>query len=186
MNIANKVSIFRILNVPFFIASLVYYSPEKDFIRYLALFIFSIAVISDVIDGYLARKNKEKSKAGQVLDPLADKLLLMSAFICLYVIDTFPLGVRFPLWVTLIVISRDTLILLGAVVIYMVRGRLEVSPTYWGKLTTAFQTLAVISVLTQWRLSPLFWSVAIFFTLISGMDYIRRGFQILYGPNNYA
>ena len=185
MNIANKVSTFRILNVPFFIACLVYYSPERDFLRYIALGIFILAVISDTIDGYLARRTKQKSKAGQVLDPLADKMLLMSAFICLYLIDTFPLGIKFPLWVTLIVISRDALILLGTVVIYMVRQEITIQPTYWGKLTTSFQMLAVISILLQWQSSFIAWSLAVLFTAISGIDYIQRGFQTLYGTNTH-
>lgn len=183
MNIANKVSIFRILNVPFFIACLVYYSPERDFLRYLALGIFILAVISDAIDGYLARKTKQNSKAGEVLDPLADKLLLMSAFICLYLIKTFPAGINFPIWVTLIVITRDVLILLGTVVIYMVRQQIEIHPTYWGKLTTTFQMLAVVAILLQWQFSFILWSIAVLFTIISGTGYIRRGFQVLYANN---
>lgn len=185
MNIANKVSTFRILNVPFFVASLVYYTPEKDFLRYVALAIFCLAVFSDTVDGYLARRIAQKSKAGQLLDPLADKLILMSAFICLYLIDAFPLKIKFPLWVALIVISRDAIILLGAVVIYIVRGKLEIYPSRWGKLTTAFQMLAVICVLIQWRSSFFIWSTAVFFTLISGMDYIHKGFKVLYGPNEH-
>jgi cardiolipin synthase len=147
--------------------------------------IFILAVISDAIDGYLARRTKQKSKAGQVLDPLADKLLLISAFICLYLINTFPLGIKFPLWVSLIVISRDILILLGTVVIYMVRQEIEIQPTYWGKLTTTFQMLAVISILLQWQSSFIAWSVAVLFTIISGIDYIHRGFQTLYGTNTH-
>ncbi|MCM8771391.1 MAG: CDP-alcohol phosphatidyltransferase family protein, partial [Candidatus Omnitrophica bacterium] len=69
MNIANKVSIFRILSIPFFIACIAYYSPERDFLRFIALGIFFLAVVSDAIDGYLARKSKIKSSAGLVLDP---------------------------------------------------------------------------------------------------------------------
>jgi len=83
MNFANKISIFRILSVPFFIACLLYYSVERDYLRYLALVIFILAVISDAVDGYVARKSKLQSKAGLVLDPLGDKLLLMGAFIFL-------------------------------------------------------------------------------------------------------
>ena len=121
VNIANKISTFRILSVPFFIASLIYYSPQRDYLRYLALAIFILAVFSDAVDGYIARKAKQHSRAGMVLDPLGDKLLLVGSFICLYLIDEFPAGIKFPLWVTLIVISRDALILLGVVVIYLVK-----------------------------------------------------------------
>lgn len=180
MNIANKVSTFRILTVPFFVSTLIYYSPEKDYLRYIAFFIFLLAIISDAVDGYLARKNKIKSPVGLVLDPLADKLLLITAFVGLRMVDNFPLKIRFPLWVSLIVISRDAIILLGAVLIYLLKGQLNIYPTLWGKLTTFFQMVAVISVLLQLNFSFIFWSIAVFFTLVSGVGYIRKGFRVLY------
>lgn len=182
MNFANKISTFRILIVPFFIASLTYYSPQRDYLRFVALFIFILAVISDAVDGYVARKSKQVSKAGVVLDPLGDKLLLMSAFICLSIIREFSL--RFPLWVTLVVISRDTIILLGSVVIYMVKQNIDIYPSRWGKLSTAFQMLAVITVLIQARFAYIVWWTACFFTVISGIYYIKKGFRALYGADN--
>ena len=180
MNFANKVSTLRILSVPFFIASLIYYSPDKDYLRFIALGIFVLGVLSDAVDGYIARISKQKSQAGLVLDPLGDKLLLVSAFACLYLIDKFPMGIRFPLWVTLIVVSRDTIMLLGALIIFMVKQSMDISPTRWGKLTTTFQMSSVIAVLLQWKFSYIFWCLAVFFTLISGIDYIKRGFKTLY------
>jgi len=183
MNIANKISTFRILTVPFFIGCLLYYSPEKDFLRLIALAIFILAVSSDAIDGFIARKSKQHSPVGLILDPLGDKILLMGAFIFLYIIDT---GIRFPLWVSLIVVSRDAIILLGIIAIFLVRQKLDIHPSIWGKLTTSFQMAAVISVLIRFQFSYLLWSMAIFFTLISGVDYIRRGFITLYGNSgNY-
>jgi cardiolipin synthase len=185
MNFANKISTFRILSVPFFIASLTYYSPQRDYLRFIALGIFILGVISDAVDGYIARKSKQYSQAGLVLDPLGDKLLLVSAFVCLYLIDNFPSGIRFPLWVALIVISRDIIIILGAVVIFMVKHKLNIFPTRWGKLTTTFQMVSVISVFLQWKAAYLFWWLAVLFTIVSGMDYIRKGFSILYALDNH-
>ncbi len=182
MNFANKISTFRILIVPFFIASLIYYSPERDYLRFVALFIFILAVVSDAVDGYVARKSKQMSKAGVVLDPLGDKLLLMSAFICLTMIKEFPL--RFPLWVTLVVISRDTIILLGTVVIYMVKQNIDIYPSRWGKLTTTFQMLSVIAVLMQAQFAYIVWWLACFFTVVSGVYYIKKGFKTLYAVDN--
>jgi CDP-diacylglycerol--glycerol-3-phosphate 3-phosphatidyltransferase len=169
--------------VPFFVASLIYYRrPEREFLRFVALGIFILGVISDAVDGYIARKSKQKSQAGLVLDPLGDKLLLMSGFICLSMIKEFPL--RFPLWATFIVISRDAIILLGTVVIFMVRQNIQILPTKWGKLTTIFQMAAVIAVLVQLSFAFIFWWLAVFFTLVSGIDYIKRGFSILYALDN--
>ena len=182
MNFANKISTFRILIVPFFVASLIYYTPERDALRFVALGIFILGVISDAADGYIARKSKQQSQAGLILDPLGDKLLLMGAFIFLSPLSK--LALQFPLWVTLIVISRDAIILLGAVVIYIVKQNLHIYPTRWGKLTTTFQMLSVIAVILQWRPSPLVWSVAVVFTVISGLDYVMRGFKILYALDN--
>lgn len=183
MNIANKISTFRILTVPFFIACLIYYTPARDYLRFFAIGIFILAVISDAVDGYIARKAKLQSKAGLVLDPLGDKLVLMSAFIFLSPLSKMTL--TFPLWVTYIVVSRDCIILLGMLVIYLVKQSAEVYPTRWGKLTTTFQMLSVIAVLFQLRsVAQLLWCIAVFFTLVSGIDYIRRGFKILYALDN--
>jgi len=184
LNIANKISTFRILIVPFFIACFIYYSQDplaRNYLRFLALGIFLLGVISDAIDGFIARKSQQQSPAGLILDPLGDKLLLMSAFICLYLA---PLGIKFPLTVTLIVISRDILILMGAVVIFIVKQKINIFPTRWGKLTTTFQMLSVVTVILQWEFSFLFWWIAVFFTIISGTDYIMRGFKILYALDN--
>lgn len=183
MNFANKISTFRIISVPFFVACLVYYGQDiynREYLRYAALGIFLLGVISDAVDGYIARKTKQQSQAGMILDPLGDKLLLMSAFICLYMI---PLPIRFPLPVILVVISRDVLILLGAVVIFIVKQEINILPTRWGKLTTMFQMSSVILVLLQWKYSFCFWWIAVFFTLISGVDYVMRGFKLLYNNN---
>lgn len=164
--------------MPFFIACLIYYSPERQYFRFLALVIFILGVISDAVDGYIARKSKQQSKAGLILDPLGDKLLLMSAYIFLSQLSHFSL--QFPLWVTFIVISRDLIIIMGTLVIYMVRQKIEIYPTRWGKLTTTFQMLSVILLLLQSNLSFLSWWLAVIFTVISGADYVKRGFKTLY------
>jgi len=184
MNFANKISTFRILSVPFFISALIYYAPQRDYLRFLALYIFILGVISDAVDGYIARTSKQQSKAGMVLDPLGDKMLLMGAFVCLYLVDQFPLGIKFPLWVTLIVVSRDALILLGAVVVYIVKQKIDISPTRWGKFTTTFQMFSVIAVLVQFKFAWCLWWIAVVFTIISGADYIKRGFKTLYALDN--
>ncbi len=182
MNIANKISTFRILTVPFFIASVAYYSPDRTFLRYLALAIFIIAAVSDAADGYIARGSGEQSKAGLILDPLGDKLLLMSAFISLTINTNFE--IRFPLWVTLSVISRDVIILLGSVVIYIIKQKISMIPTKLGKLSTIFQMLAVIVLLMQFKYSYFFWWLAVIFTIASGIIYINRGFKVLYALDN--
>lgn len=182
MNFANKISAFRILSVPFFVACLIYYNPQRDYLRLAALAIFGLGVVSDAVDGYIARKSRECSRAGLVLDPLGDKLLLMSAFIGLTAKSG--LAVRFPLWVTLIVISRDIIILLGALVIYMLKQDMDIMPSRWGKLTTTVQMSAVLAVLLQLEFARFIWWLAVILTLVSGIDYIRKGSKTLYAPDN--
>jgi len=182
MNFANKISTFRILSVPFFLGCLVYYSSEREYLRFVAIGIFILGVISDALDGYIARKTKQQSKAGLVLDPLGDKLLMMTSYICLALMNKFT--IHFPLWVSLTVISRDIIILLGALVIYIVKQNIAIFPSRWGKLTTVFQMSAVLSVLLQWQFSFILWLVAAALTVISGFDYVMKGFKILYALDN--
>lgn len=180
LTFANKITICRILAVPFFIAAILYYSPQRDYLRYFALGVFLFAVVSDVIDGYVARTYYQKTKAGAILDPLADKLLLMSAFICLYYKGSslMPM-VYFPGWIVIAVISRDVFLIIGSLIIYMVHHRLEVDPTFWGKTTTFLQVISVIGILLQWPFSFVVWYLMLFFTFISTVDYMRTGIKVL-------
>lgn len=179
LTFANKITICRILAVPFFIATILYYTPQKDHLRFTALGIFLFAVISDVIDGYIARRHHQKTKAGAILDPLADKLLLISAFICLYKIGVFFDLIRLPIWLVVAVISRDVILLSGSVIIRLsgYEGMIEATP--WGKATAFFQILTVMGILLQWPLSSMFWYPAVVLTGISGVDYIRKGIRII-------
>ncbi|MFA5087812.1 MAG: CDP-alcohol phosphatidyltransferase family protein [Candidatus Omnitrophota bacterium] len=179
LTFANKITIARILAVPFFIATVLSYSPDRDSLRYLALGIFLFAVISDVIDGYIARTRNQKTHAGAILDPLADKLLLISAFVCLYKVGALFAAVQFPIWLVVAVISRDVILLLGSMIIYLVHGDLSIDPSRWGKATTFFQVLCVLGVLLQWKEVYFIWYFTIIFTFISGVGYIRNGIRIL-------
>ncbi|MCP4649858.1 MAG: CDP-diacylglycerol--glycerol-3-phosphate 3-phosphatidyltransferase [PVC group bacterium] len=175
MNIANWISIFRIILIPFFISAVVYYSPDKDYLRYVALSIFLLAVISDGIDGYIARTKKLKTVLGSFLDPMADKLLLSSSFITLSLANNIPLEIRLPLWVPILFISRDIILMLGSFLIHVITGKLTISPSILGKLTTLFQMATIIFILLQLPFSFWIWNTAVFFTVVSCFDYILKG-----------
>lgn len=179
MNFANKVSIFRIISIPFFLSAVLYYSPQRDFLRFIALGIFLLAVVSDFIDGYIARVKKQKTKFGSIVDPLADKLLLISSFLCLYIKNDIYPGVFLPLGVVLVIISRDVIILLGAIIIYLMREDLNVKPSAFGKFTTFFQMLTIILFIMRFKFVNVVWVIAVFFTIVSGIDYLRKGVLIL-------
>lgn len=181
MNLANKLSIVRILLVPFFIASLVYYSPRQDILRFIALGIFTIAVLTDAVDGYIARIKNIKTELGTFLDPIADKLLLLSAFICLSIVGNMPKGLKLPAWVPIVVVSRDAIIVFGSLLIYIIAGSIKVMPSRFGKLTTFFQMLTIISLLLQFEFSFILWNIAVIFTVLSGIGYIIRGSKLFNG-----
>ena len=183
MSFANKVSIFRILTVPFFIATILYYQPSSDYLRFAALGIFSLAIFTDILDGYLARVLKQKTKAGSILDPMADKVLLSCAFIFIYLKGGFRDGINVPLWLVIIVLSRDLIILFGALVIYVIRDELILSPSRWGKYTTFLQMLTIVFVLLQSRLTATVALLAGLFTVFSGIDYLRKGLKVLYASD---
>ena len=185
MNLANKISITRILLIPFFVAAVIYYAPDKDFLRFVALGIFMIGVLSDALDGYIARTMNQKTALGSYIDPIADKLLLVTAFICLSIASNFPENTRLPAWVLLTVISRDIIIILGSIVIYMIKGRLDVVPSKLGKATTFLQMFTVISVLLNFSYSYVIWIMTAVFTVLSGVGYIRRG-SLLLNENHSA
>jgi len=180
LTLANKVTIVRILTAPLFIAAILYYS-QTDLIewRYAALGIFLFAVTLDVIDGYIARTRHQKTRAGAILDPLADKILLISAFVCLYLLRQHLGEIHFPVWLVVAVISRDAILVVGSTIIFMAQGELEIEPSRWGKTTTFFQVFCVVGVLLQWEFSLYVWIVTIVSTLISGLGYIKNGIKVL-------
>ncbi len=125
MSFADKLSALRILLIPVFV-SLLIYSRGHAFLRYWAVAVFTLAVLSDFFDGLVARVKKEKSQLGQIIAPLADKLLLLSAFISLYL-----LHFNIYLWVVLVVVSRDIIILLGVVILHFLKIEITISPSWW-------------------------------------------------------
>ena len=183
MNLANKITIARVLLIPLFIAAVIYYSPERQGLRFIALFIFSLAVLTDAVDGYIARMKAQKTRLVTFLDPLADKLLLISAFVSLSMLANIPPHLRLPPWLPIIVISRDIIIVLGTIIIYLISGNIEIVPTKLGKITTFLQMATIISVLLYFKFSYLIWSAAAFFTVASGLDYIAKGSRLLNGTN---
>jgi len=173
MNLANKISVARIILIPFFIAAIVYARSD------IALVFFILAIISDGVDGFIARTLKQKTKLGTILDPMADKLLLISAYICLSVTNNMPAWLKLPPYVPIIVISRDVIIVLGSVVVYLIRGDLKVAPSIAGKITTFFQMITIVSILVRFQYSFIIWNIAVALTLISGVDYIIKGSRLL-------
>lgn len=175
MNWANRLTIFRIVLVPVFITAILYHRLNAAFV------VFLVATVTDALDGYIARVRKEKTRLGAILDPIADKMLIGSAFICFSLVSGLPEYLKMPVYVPIIVISRDVIILLGVMLIYILVGGVEIKPTIIGKLTTVFQMLTVIALLLKFVYASWLWNVTAVLTVVSGLDYIRIGSNYING-----
>jgi cardiolipin synthase len=190
MTTANKITVIRILMIPAFVTMAIYYgqSIERgeplEWQRFTAIIIFLVAAVSDGLDGYVARRYNQRSALGVILDPIADKGLLLSGIISLSSSNwsrVDPEYGRFPTWFPVLVISRDVVILVGSAVLHLLNGKVQVKPTWTGKVATFFQMAAIAWVMLQLRFFPLIYVVAAagFFTLVSGVIYVTDGFRQL-------
>ena len=179
MSIANKISIARILLVPVIVASLLYYSPERDGLRFVAFGVFVLGILSDALDGFLARLWHQESELGTILDPIADKALILSALISCSTIHGLPAWMRVPAWFNLIVISRDVLLISGSVLLFILKGRWSVRPSRLGKWTTFMQMMVVPSVLLGWPVTGALLLLAATCTVCSAVGYVRTGIRAL-------
>jgi len=173
MTVPNVITAIRIVLAPVFIIYLI----NDQFLS--ALVVFLLCAISDGLDGMLARLLKQKSRLGSYLDPLADKALLVAAFITLTVRGFLP-----P-WLTVTVITRDVLILLGVFVLFLNKLELTINPSVISKITTCLQFIAVVAVLARQHLpigpeayTFIFYLTGIF-TIASGLHYMHYGFRMM-------
>jgi len=178
MTFATQLTVLRILLIPVFVLFAMYYGASvsegkpEEWLRWCAIGVFVLASVTDAFDGYIARRFGQTSKLGAMLDPIADKGLLLSAIITLSVSEwRYPL----PLWFTVLVIARDAVIVLGCVVVRLTHDHLEVRPSWAGKTATALLMVALAWVMFQIP-HPEFvvWPAGLF-TLISGLEYVWRG-----------
>jgi cardiolipin synthase len=173
LTIPNLLSLLRMGLVPVFIIAVL----DGEMRR--ALLVFVIAGVTDALDGFIARFWNQQSALGAYLDPIADKLLLISAYVALAVPSLNP-GLRIPVWIAVLVIARDVLIVIIALVLYLAVGIEKFPPTAISKVTTVFQVTAIVLVLVS-GFVPGFEVVVITvlyamtgLTIASGFDYIYR------------
>ena len=190
MTTANKITVVRILMIPVFVTLAIYYGESiqegnpQDWMRFTAIAVFMLAAISDGLDGYVARRYNQRSSLGMILDPIADKGLLLSGIITLSISNwsqVDPHYGKFPAWFPVLVITRDAVIVMGSAVLHVLNGTVRVRPSWTGKVATVLQMAAIAWVMLQMRIPPLIYIViaAGAFTLVSGMIYVRDGFRQL-------
>ncbi len=181
MNIANQLSVLRMVLVPVFVGLLVYYSPDRSFCYPLILIVFLLACLTDGVDGYLARKLNEKTVLGSYIDPIADKLLLLSGFLSLSFMGHLPAWMSIPAWLTIPVIARDVIILIGSTMVFLTTGKLKAQPLFIGKLTTVLQMASLFVALTPLphAFKTLLFIATLCLTLLSGLRYIQMGGRLM-------
>jgi CDP-diacylglycerol--glycerol-3-phosphate 3-phosphatidyltransferase len=184
MTTANKITILRILLIPFFVVEILYYvETGNELHRLLAILSFAVASILDGVDGYVARHYHQTSELGTVLDPLADKLLLVSGIVILS-FNHEPRLAMIPLWLTGTIIGRDLVVGLGVMVVRLTVGKVTVRPRLTGKIATVLQMALVLWILLKWTELHAAWLNGIglaagLFTAASGLLYVWDGSQQL-------
>ena len=177
MNLPNLITVFRLLLIPLFVIFLLENKSTLAFIT------FVIAGMSDALDGFLARVLKQKTLVGAYVDPVADKLLLATAFVTLAIMG------RLPGWLAVVVVSRDVIIIGGIGLLLLNNHPMTIKPTYDSKITTFVQLITVCFILGGDYLTPYrflrysFIMITALFTILSGFHYLYIGFQILGRPD---
>src|SRR5262245_20764170 len=176
MGLANWLTTLRILLIPFFVTLLVYRWPRT------ALLVFCMASLTDLLDGYIARSQGRQTRLGAFLDPVADNLLLTSAFVTLTYLKVV------PCWIAVVVVSRDLVLSVGVLAIHVAGGLVQPAPSWLGKLSTVFQMATVLAAMISFyfgRLQALprllAWTTAAF-TVSSGLQYIIQGLKQINPP----
>ncbi len=188
MNLPNRLTVLRVVLVPVFVTALAYWTPERDFCRVLALTVFLAACVTDALDGWIARRTGQKTRLGSLIDPLADKILLTSAYLAFALLPGIPSSAHLPVWLTVVVISRDLLLVTGAAIIFMMQNRFDAHTNFLGKVTTVFQMSLVIGILAG---APAELLQALIFcaaaaTVVSGAVYLKAGVSRLGGGSDHA
>lgn len=175
MNLPNKLTVLRVIMIPFFVVALMLEGGANQMYRYIAAAIFVIASFTDFLDGNIARKYNLVTNFGKFMDPLADKLLVCSALICL-----IELG-QLPAWMVLIIISRE-FIISGFRLVASDNG-VVIAASYWGKWKTVFQMISVILLILNIEALSMVTNIALWIalglTVISLIDYIVKNIGIL-------
>ena len=175
MNLPNKLTILRVIMIPFFVAALLYDGGANQNMRYVAAALFIIASLTDMLDGKIARKYNLVTTFGKFMDPLADKLLVCSALICMIELR------ELPAWMVIIIISRE-FIISGFRLVASDNG-VVIAASYWGKFKTTFQMIGVVLLIFNIpvlsTLTTIIVWIALALTVISLVDYIVKNAGVL-------
>lgn len=175
MNLPNKLTTLRVIMIPFFVFFLLWQNGENRTFRMIALALFIIASLTDLLDGKIARKYNLVTNFGKFMDPLADKILVCSALICLIELNAL------PAWMVIVIISRE-FIISGFRLIASDNG-VVIAASYWGKFKTTFQMVSVVLLILDIQalafVTTICVWIALLLTIVSLVDYIYKNHKIL-------
>lgn len=191
LNWANQITIIRILLIAPFVSCMLKINdpalsePMHNVMRYISIFIFLAMTASDVLDGFMARRNKQTTKLGSFLDPLADKLLILCACLLLASKRAGINGFHLPPTVVVLIIGKDLFLLIGFVIVYFITFQVRIVPGFIGRIATVLQSSMVAAILLApeisgfipgwiWFLRTLWWSAA-GTAILATLIYIRTG-----------
>ena len=173
MNLPNKLTMFRVILIPFFVVFLLVDITSVD--RWIALAIFIVASLTDLLDGKIARKYNLVTNFGKFMDPLADKLLVCSALICLVALE------RIPAWMVIVIIARE-FIISGFRLVASDNG-VVIAASYWGKFKTTFQIIMICLMIADLEelqlLTMIVTWVAVILTVVSLVDYLVKNKDVM-------
>ena len=181
MNLPNKLTVLRVILVPFFVLFLLGADYMGPFSPYIALIIFIVASLTDMLDGKIARKYNLITNFGKFMDPLADKLLVCSAMICFIELD------KLPAWIVIIIIGREFII--SGFRLVAADNDIVIAASYWGKFKTASQMVTVILLVLNIQntvftvLGTVFIYISLVLTVVSLIDYIAKNKEVLKDQN---
>lgn len=181
MNIPNRLTILRMILVPFFVFFMLVSDAivPYEYAKWIALVLFCVASITDFLDGYIARKYDLVTNFGKFMDPLADKILTGSAFICLIV--TRPEAM--PAWIVIVIIAREFVI--SGFRLVAANNGLVIAASYWGKFKTNFQMFAIILLIANLGgsvvhiIEQVLVYIALILTIVSMVDYLAKNIDVL-------
>lgn len=175
MNLPNKITMLRVFLIPFFVVFMLVSAIPNS--KYIALVVFVVASLTDTLDGYIARKYKLVSNFGKFMDPLADKLLVSSAMICLVSLN------RIPAWVVIVIISRE-FIISGFRLVASDAG-VVIAASWWGKIKTVVQMIMVIVLILSIHnpvvavIEQILIYLALVLTVVSLLDYLIKNWKVM-------
>lgn len=175
MNLPNKLTLLRVVLIPVFVVLLLLEGGQNDTLRIAALIVFCIASFTDFLDGQIARRNNLVTNFGKFMDPLADKLLVCSALICMIELE------QLPSWYVITVIARE-FIISGFRLVAADNG-IVIAASWWGKFKTTFQMLTVILLILNipalHTVTLIIAGIAFVLTLVSLLDYIAKNYKVI-------